>query len=734
MSVENLQSLIKLKKWADVEREWMAAIDAPISDPAPLLGVIDQLVAASQNDLATTLAWTWLSLMKENHTPAQALQLGRGLLLRLPDGDQLREEILSLYRQTHTDKPDLEDWIDRSGLKAGKSVRRALGYLTTALRLTSGAFVIHKTDDVAGEITALDAAANSATIRTDRRTQTLPIDRLIDEYEITPDNDFRVLNQLHPDKLAQLVADDPITLVMGILRCHSNRLDRDELKLLLVPRHVPADKWSDWWGRVRNGVKRSPHLQIEGRSPMFLVYNPAGVTPEAEAWAALQKAATPREWLDLLESYLRDSQQQKRSVDTDFLNRIQTTLVERIERFRKQRNPEAAFATALVIERVAADGLPVSTDAHGMALAMLREAADPVAMVASASDSRLWSLAVPCVEQAFPGNWADHLAELILFAPAGQCDVLARKVEQAGRGELLVPVAERALAEPGRFTDALMWLWKGPTVETSLPLPPRQQMFSLIIGLVGPARSSQDRAVAQTTNEMRAKIRAGFAAKDYAPFRECLEGLEPAMAMAIRRQLERAEGLGPRAQDEMVNILRAKFPRLEVKIKIDPWDDESILYFTAKGLKIKEDELHQIVNVKMRENAKAIGEAAAHGDLSENSEYKFALEERDLLRARVAQLNSELSIARVLEPHLIPEDMVGIGHRLLLQPTDGGAPVTMSILGANDTDLPSRTYSYKTPIARQVLGKRPGDVIHISFGDHEGEYRIDRLESALTQG
>jgi transcription elongation GreA/GreB family factor len=204
------------------------------------------------------------------------------------------------------------------------------------------------------------------------------------------------------------------------------------------------------------------------------------------------------------------------------------------------------------------------------------------------------------------------------------------------------------------------------------------------------------------------------------------------MALTIRRQIERAEGLGPRTQEEMLAILRALYPKLEVKLKVDPWDDESVLYFSATGLKIKEDELHQIVNVKMRENAKAIGEAAAHGDLSENSEYKFALEERDLLRARVAQINSELSIARVLEPHMVPFDQVGIGHRLTLQPTDGGDPVIMSILGINDTDLPAKSYSYKTPIARQVLGRRVGDVLHVSFGDHEGDYRIEKLDPAIT--
>src|SRR5512141_2432768 len=101
MDHDAVLALAKSKRWSDLEREWLTLIEEPTHDPAPRLEIIDLVVAAGQNELAATMAWAWLSVMKETHTPAEARQLGRGLLLRLPDGDELREEILSLYRQTH---------------------------------------------------------------------------------------------------------------------------------------------------------------------------------------------------------------------------------------------------------------------------------------------------------------------------------------------------------------------------------------------------------------------------------------------------------------------------------------------------------------------------------------------------------------------------------------------------------------------------------------------------------
>jgi transcription elongation GreA/GreB family factor len=732
MPTETLQTLAQNQKWSDLDREWLAAIEEPDTDPARLLEVIDRVIEAGKGDIAETLGWVWLSTLKETKSPDEAMYVGQELAVRLPDGEGLREEILLLFRRTHPDTPNIEAWIERSGLASDKSVRRALRFLNMGLQLAVGTCLVHRTDDDVAEITALDFEADAVTARTPRQSRHIDIAHVIDDYDVAGDDDFRVLSRLRPDRLAELVEKDPIALVTGILRSRNHRIDRDELKLLLSPRHLPPAKWTDWWTKVRNGVKRSRHLRIEGRSPMCLIYDEAGQSLETEAWAAFEQAASPRAWLDLLEGYLRDTKQQKTDPDPAFLDRIQAALVARIERFSRHKEPANAFATALVIERLAADGLPISTDAHGMALDMLKTAPDPVTVAASVPDTRLWPLAVACVEQCFPDRWAELTAELILFSPAGMCDTLAKKVERAERGDLLPAIIERAVSDSGRFTDAVMWAWKGPDVATQLPIPPPLEMLNLILGLVGPARTSDGRAAGQTAGEMRAKIRTGITARDCAPFRACLEGLDESMAQAIRRQIERAEGLGPRAQEKMLSFLRDRFPALYAKAKVAMWDDESVLYFTRAGLKKREDDIAELVNVKMRENAKAIGEAAARGDLSENAEYKSALEERDLLRARLAQLNVQVSLARLLEPKDVPDDHVSIGQRITLRPTAGGEPFVISILGVGDADLSNRIYSYQTPLAHQILGRRVGETLAMSLDGQEGEFQIQHIQSAIA--
>lgn len=727
----SLEALAKSNRWTDLEREWLASIEQSDSSFDELMTVIDIVVKAGQGELADTLGWAWLTQLKTDHSPQEVLERGRQLIVHLSDGNELREEILNLYRQTHQDRADIEEWIDRSGLKSGKSVRRALRFLDVGLELSEGCYVIHRTDEVAGQITRFDFDADEVQVKTPRRTHTLDVATVIEEYDLADPNDFRVLEQVRPDEIAHLATSDPCALAIGILRGHGNKMNRDSFKLTLSPRYVPAPGWSDWWTKLRNAIKKSRNLRIEGRSPMFLVFDEVGQSPEQELMVNFEKAETPREWLEQIEGYLRLCRESKHEPDVKFLDRVQEQLVSSIERFWRHKEPALAFATALVIERLAMDGVPVSSDAHGTAIEKLRQSADPVRIVASISDARLWPLALTIVEQALPDKWPEVFAECILYSPAGQCDVLAKKVESAGKGELLPEIASRALSDPGRYTDALMWLWKGPSVQTPLGLPPLSELLTLVLGLVGPARMSEGKVAGQTVNEMRAKVRSGLSAKDYETFRRSINDLDDAMAQSTRRLVDRAEGLGPSVQDDMSNIVRARFPHLYLRPKVTMWDDDSVLYFTPGGLKSKQDEVAELVNVKMRENAKAIGEAAAHGDLSENSEYKFALEERDLLRARVAKLNREISLAKLLERSDIPSDHVSIGHRLVIEPVSGGAPFNITILGYDESDISEKVYSYHSPLARELLGKRVGDTASINLDDGIVEYRIVKIESFL---
>jgi len=731
----SLVSLAKAQKWDELDRAWQSAVEQKSAEATDLLGTLEAAVKSGKGQWAEASAWTWLTTIKESQSPDDALRLARQLLIRLPDGGELRQEVLDLYRKTHPDAPHLDQWIERSGLGGGASVRKALRYLDVALHLAPGAFLSHRTDDQAVEITAIDLSGGEVELRNPRGTQSQSIDRVIDDYQPATADDFRVLAQLRPDRIKQLVTDDPLALVIGILRTtQGHRLDRDELKVMLVPRHLDAADWSDWWTRLRNGVKKSPHVTLEGRSPMYLIFHEAGQTLEQEIQTAFDRAATPRELLTAVEDYFREARSRKQQPDAAFLRKLAQSLDTRVNKQAKH-DPDTAFATALVIERLAQEGLPLPEDVHGLAVRMMAQSRHPAKLVLSAPELALWPLALACVRTALPERWPTVFADILPLAPASQCETLARAIEEAGRGvELLPRCVETILGNSARHVDALTWLWKGANVQTALPIPPLMDLFGRIMKLVGPARESSEVLTGFDVTAIRTVIRAGLSARNYARFRECVVGREEAMGAALRRQIERAEGLGPVVQDEMTVIIRENFPRLFLRARIEPWDDPGALYVTEAGRQKREAELNELVNVKLKENAIAIGKAIEHGDLSENSEYKFALEERDLLQARIAQIQMEMSLSRVLESDDVPKEHIGIGSRVRLRPLDGsGGERVFTILGPWESDLSKDIYSYQAPLVRQFLGQKQGTQVRLpdSDGDNERDYEVASFESAI---
>ena len=137
--------------------------------------------------------------------------------------------------------------------------------------------------------------------------------------------------------------------------------------------------------------------------------------------------------------------------------------------------------------------------------------------------------------------------------------------------------------------------------------------------------------------------------------------------------------------------------------------------------------------IALQENARAIGAAAEHGDLSENSEYKFALEERDLLQARLAQMNDEMSKAKILDPNDVPSEYVGIGSRATFEKVEDGTAMEMSFVGPWDSDLDKGWYNYRAPLAQSIMGAKVGDTIDFDHADYQGEFKLVSLGNALME-
>jgi transcription elongation GreA/GreB family factor len=413
-------------------------------------------------------------------------------------------------------------------------------------------------------------------------------------------------------------------------------------------------------------------------------------------------------------------------------------------RLRQRKRPLDPAFTAPILDALAAQARASGTEALAAALAVqsaaelgvepppggcpapeevLAAAREPCQAVAAVGDPALWPAALDAL--AARPDADGQFRRLLELAPAEHLDDVAARLRQAGAGEAVAAAAARAAAEPSAHRELLLCLWRGPP-EAVPGAPGPVELLGKLLDVLAEVDRSVSLAAAERTR-LRQRIRAAFAARDYACCRRAVGEMDEAVAETYRDRIGRCGGLAQTVREEMLGVLRERFGGLFVQAPVEPWRDERTLWTTQAALHRREELLKEIVEVKMPANARAIGAAAAHGDLSENSEWKFAIEERDLLRARAAKLQDEIARARVLTAEDVPGEQVGIGSRIRLRRQDDGREVTVTVLGAWDTDLERNVFSYKAAVSEELLGKGVGDPVALKLEGLEGQYRIAEL-------
>jgi len=142
------------------------------------------------------------------------------------------------------------------------------------------------------------------------------------------------------------------------------------------------------------------------------------------------------------------------------------------------------------------------------------------------------------------------------------------------------------------------------------------------------------------------------------------------------------------------------------------------------------DEYNVLVGEKIPANSKAIGAAAALGDLSENSEWESAMEEQRNLTSRATEMDKQIRSARLVEDQEIPDGIVAPGTRVTLLEEESGKQRIYVILGPWDATEES-TINYRAPIAHGILGLSVGETGELPSPGGPIAVRIERVERAI---
>jgi transcription elongation GreA/GreB family factor len=219
-----------------------------------------------------------------------------------------------------------------------------------------------------------------------------------------------------------------------------------------------------------------------------------------------------------------------------------------------------------------------------------------------------------------------------------------------------------------------------------------------------------------------AELRGALFVRGGEPLRMVLGRAEPQQLSTTKAVGERNPALTDRMRSDLMGMIRALDPSLFARA-VPPWQ-EGVVYTTEAGIERRRAELERIVHVRLPEVMREIGQAAAFGDVTDNAEYRSAVQERARLAEWSARIQKEIAGARVITAEMASADHVTVGSRVEARNLATGQVETFVFLGPWDAHPADGVYAYNAPLGLAFMGRRVGETVAFGTGEEERRWEV----------
>jgi transcription elongation factor GreA len=597
----------------------------------------------------------------------------------------------------HSMNPEIQKAVE-----AGKIPNSAVATLE---KLVEGACVTHKSWGF-GRIAGIDFLLNQ--VRIDFSSKAGHLMQL--EYaaqSLTPIEPGHILSRIALDAPAVRAEAnaDPVAFTASVLANYGNKRTQDELTRILVPALFTEGDFKRWWETAKKLLKKDGHFSFPAKKTDPLVYRSESVSHADQHLAAFQQARQLRDQIVALEKILRDAE-----YFGELLPQLQSVLENAEEAARRNLKLKTAECLTLItlrdeiVDRT--KGLRRGPDALTLPAILLEEQRNLTSLLEEIPAAKL-KRALGAFQEAFGEDWS---AKALLLVTRGSTRLVAeaaRLLQEHGKTSELRTALDRSIRDHSISSAALTWLCdkkerNKKDGEFRSLLHPR-----VVSALLSALERDQ-------FNENRDRKLHDLLVGDEGLLPDLLANAEVEEVREAMRKLL----LSPVFEDLNKRSLLGRFvrayPELESLISGEREEKQESLVVSWESLQRRQEEYEEIINKKIPENTRDIAEAAAHGDLKENAEFKAAKETQRMLGRRRADLEREIMTARGTDFANADTAQVSIGTSVRIRNTESGGEETFHILGAWDGDVDKGIISYKAPIARALIGHKLGESVELA--------------------
>ncbi len=589
-------------------------------------------------------------------------------------------------------------------LKASKSKLEAM---------KPGAYVVHRSWGF-GQIKSFDDATMKLVIDfKGKKSHAMDPAFCVTTMEVLPENHLLVRKETEPKKILELIADNPAQLIVEALESYPNKATTAIDLEITLSQVIGEEKFKKWWADARKAVAKDPRVSVPEKKTECYVLRETPVSAEDEIFDQFNGTRSARRRIALAEDFATASAHKAAQAN---LSEVLKGVADAVKDSNQLDAAERLYGAAVRdrIAKVAGVDPATYEPSQASLVANLRD----LAAIAEKIPVQFQGPFLELIKETHPIECRDIVFNLLKVSQGKFTTECINFLVENGYSEDLASTLKRWQTEQNLRAPVLLWIVKNRH---------SKKFAKLLNDLITPRLLSAiffaiDYEALQAASARRIPL-GDILSDDTELIADLLSTADPETARDLANTLLLNQGFEELTKKSLLARFIKIFPNIQSLVAADAEGKEEQLLVSRESFERKREEYETIVSKKIPENSKAIAAAREHGDLRENSEYKMAKQDQQVLMAHKGQLERELARARITDFKDATVEQVSVGSVVEVKIPDGGT-TRYTILGVWDGDPEHHVISYKTPLGAALIGKRKGDSIKVKTGAAEDSYSI----------
>jgi transcription elongation GreA/GreB family factor len=532
--------------------------------------------------------------------------------------------------------------------------------------------------------------------------------------EILPLKHLLVRKETEPEKIAELIDEKPVQLVVETLAAFPNKATTAIDLEIILQQVVGEEKFKKWWSSVKKHLAKDPRIAVPAKKTECYVLRDEPVSAEEEILEHFNNTRSARRRIQLAEDLLSAGDRKEPHPE---LLPVLNGLADAVKDSNQLHPAERLYGAAVRDELAKTLGVEVASlnPSLGELVADVRRLQEIAEKIPVHFQTHFLEL----IKDAHPIEWKDLTFAMLKTSQGKFTTECINFLVDNGHAEELAAVLKRWQTEQNLRAPVLLWIVKNRQSKKSAQLlndliTPR--LFSAIFFAI-------DYEALQSAGARRIPL-AEILSDDPDLIPDLLATADPETARDLANTLLLNQGFEELTKKSLLARFIKIFPSIQALVSGEGEVKNEQFLVSRESYERKHQEYDLIVTKKIPENSRAIAAAREQGDLRENAGYKMAKQDQQLLMAQKSQLERDLGRVRITDFADATTDQISVGSVVDLREVPTSQTVRYTVLGLWDGDPANHLISYKTPLGLALLAKKLGDHVKVKTGGAEHDYVV----------